>query len=494
MAGGVTAVHAGLQALRQTDLKLGLAYTTLVALGLLTMFLGAETPVAMVAALTFVVVHALYKSSLFLVVGNLDHACGTRELDRLAGLGRAMPLTASACVMAALSMAGFPPFLGFISKELKYEGALAIYDEPGLAVAAVLLANALVAALAGILIFRVFLGRREIAPSPAREVAVTLWIGPVVLASLGLLLGLAPGLIGAPLIQAAVTTMLGRAEPVKLALWHGFNVPLALSAATFVIGATLYLLHRQYRGVASRLAGFVPLGASRVYDALLRGFQALARGQTRLLQGTSLNRWMAISLAVVTAALAGLLVGGRVGLDPSVLEVSALDVGLSVLLVGGAVATVAARTRLHAICSLGITGVAIAMIFLTYGAVDVAMTQLIVETLVLVIVALVMPRLSTLGSVPRRGPWRKLRDGVLALGLGTVAAVATHAAFRGPLDRELTTFFEEKSLPGGFGRNIVNVILVDFRALDTLGEVAVVVVAALAGLGLIRGARRKGAA
>jgi multicomponent Na+:H+ antiporter subunit A len=494
VAGGVTAVHAALQALRQTDLKLGLAYTTLVALGLTTMFLGAETPVAMVAALTFVIVHALYKSSLFLVIGNVDHACGTRDLRRLAGLAAAMPATAVACVLAALSMAGFPPFLGFISKELKYEGALAIYEEPGLAVASVLIANALVAALAGILVLRVFLGRREKAPRPTHEVEFTMWIGPVVLASLGLVLGLAPGLIGKPLIQAAVTAMLGRPEPVKLALWHGLNVPLALSVATFVVGATLFLLHHHYVSVSARLARILRLDADRAYDAVLNGLQALARGQTRLIQGTSLNRWMAIVFAVVTVGLAGLLIGGRVALEPSRAGISALDVALSLLVIGGAVATVAARTRLQAICSLGVTGVAIAMLFLVYGAIDVAMTQLIVETLVLVIVALVMPRLSKLGDVPRRGRWRSLRDGLLAVGLGAVAALATHAAFRGPLDRDLTTFFEENSVAGGFGRNIVNVILVDFRALDTLGEVAVVVMAALAGLGLLRGLRRGGAA
>lgn len=489
MAGGITAVHAAVQSLRQTDLKLALAHTTLVALGLLTMFLAADTPLAMVAALTFIVVHALYKSALFLVVGIVDHECGTRDLRRLGGLARAMPVTAAACALAALSMAGFPPFLGFIGKELKYEGALAIYDEPALAVAAVLAANALVTALAGILVLRVFFGGATAAPRAPHEAPAAMWLGPAVLATLGLVLGMVPELIGAPLIQAAVTEMLGRPEPVKLALWHGFNVPLALSVATFAGGAALYLLHRRFVAVTGALARSLRLNADRAYDAVLAGALRLAAWQTELIQGTSLNRWLAATFAIVALALGALLPGALPPLDADLAGADALDLGLALLVALGAAATLAARSRLYAVCALGIVGVGVALVFLRYGAVDVAMTQLLVETLVLVIVALLMPRLPPLASAPARGTPRALRDGAIALGVGAVAAALAYAASRGPLDRELTAFFEEQSVPGGHGRNIVNVILVDFRAIDTFGEVAVVVIAALAAFALLRGMR-----
>jgi multicomponent Na+:H+ antiporter subunit A len=494
VAGGITAVHAAVQSLRQTDLKLALAYTTLVALGLLTMFLAADAALAMVAALTFIVVHALYKSALFLVIGIVDHECGTRDVRRLGGLARAMPVTAAACALAALSMAGFPPFLGFIGKELKYEGALAIYDEPALAVAAVLTANALVTALAGILVLRVFFGGATVAPRPPHEAPLAMWLGPATLATLGLVLGMMPELIGAPLIQAAVTEMLGRPEPVKLALWHGFNVPLALSVATFAAGAVLFLLHRRFVAATGALARSLRLNADRAYDAVLAGALRLAAWQTALIQGSSLNRWLAATFTIVAISLGALLPGALPPLEPSLAGADALDFGLALLIALGAAATLAARSRLFAVCALGIVGVGVALVFLTYSAVDVAMTQLLVETLVLVIVALLMPRLPPLASVPGRGWLRALRDGTIALGMGAVAAALAYAASRGPLDRELTAFFDEQSVPGGHGRNIVNVILVDFRAIDTFGEVAVVVIAALAAFALLRGVRRGGSA
>ncbi|MEO1458746.1 MAG: proton-conducting transporter membrane subunit, partial [Pseudomonadota bacterium] len=229
IVGAATMLMAGLLAIRQTDLKLALAYTSVMALGSLMMFLGSAATVAIAAAVTFLLVHALYKAALFLVVGSIDHGTGTRELARLGGLWRTMPLTSAAAVLAAGSMAGFPPFLGFIGKELKYEGALAIAEEPWPLATAAVLSNALMVGLTLVLILRVVFGRPGNTPRTPHEVSPRLWLPPLLLAALGLLCGIAPDLVGASLVQPAVTAILGRPEVVALKLWHGVNLPLLMS-------------------------------------------------------------------------------------------------------------------------------------------------------------------------------------------------------------------------------------------------------------------------
>jgi len=483
--GAVTTVFAAVLALRQTDLKLALAYTTVVALGTLTMFLGAEASVAVAAAMTFLIVHSLYKAALFMVVGNIDHRCGTRDVAKLRGLARVMPLTAIAAATAALSMAGFPPFLGFIGKELKYEGALAIASEPVLVAGAAVLANALIFAVAGIVALRPFAGPTAPKLKPVAEAPIRMWLPPMLLAGLGLTFGVAPDLIGGTLVQPAVTAVLGRPETVDLALWHGINVPLALSILTFVLGAGAYVVHVRLRAAVATVEGRIPFAADRVWDRLLDGLRWLAAAQTSVLQNGVLRRY----LFVVFAAFAGtvgvaLHATGMVVTPGDLTPLSIADWTVVALTLAGTGFTVFSRSRLAAVCALGVVGIGVALIFVLYGAPDVAITQLMVETLVVILVALVMLQLPPLmhhGTALVR--WR---DAVVAVAVGAIVAVALFAVVTGPIDRSITSFFETASVPEAFGRNIVNVILVDFRALDTLGEIAVVAVAALAAYALIR--------
>ncbi|MGK0231281.1 MAG: multicomponent Na+:H+ antiporter subunit A, partial [Gammaproteobacteria bacterium] len=205
ITGAITAVWASMMALRQTDMKLMLAWTTVMALGTLTLFLASDLRIAALAAVTFLLVHAFYKCALFLVIGNVDKSTGTRDYNKLGSLIRTMPMTAGVAVLAALSMAGFPPFLGFIGKELKYEGALAIADEPWLIVVAAVSANAMMVAIALTFVFRVFLGGQSATAIRApQEVSVLLWIGPLLLAIAGLATGIFPELIAKSIIQPAV--------------------------------------------------------------------------------------------------------------------------------------------------------------------------------------------------------------------------------------------------------------------------------------------------
>jgi multicomponent Na+:H+ antiporter subunit A len=487
IVGAVTALWASVVALRQTDLKLALAYTTVMALGTLTMFLGSEARIAIAAAITFLLVHALYKCALFLVVGCIDHGTGTREADRLGGLARAMPITTVAAAAAALSMAGFPPFLGFIGKELKYEGALAVASEPMFVAAAAVIANAMMVAVAGIVAVRPFFGPAVATAGKAHEAPLRMWLGPLVLAFLGLVFGLVPPYIGEALIQPAVSAVLGQPETVKLALWHGLNLPLALSILTMTLGIALYAGHLRVRPMLADLMDRLPITGDAAYERIKGGVIWLAKVQTAVLQGGSLRRYLFVVFAATTGVVGATLVVGDASRWPK--EWPAIPVyewGVVLLVAAGALLPILAQSRLAAIGGLGMVGSGVALIFLFYGAPDVAITQLLVEVLFLVIMAVILLKLPRFVGQGHSGRAGRTRDLVLAASGGAVMTLLLLAVLDSPMSFHLTRFFEVSSVPEGHGRNIVNVILVDFRALDTLGEIIVVAVAALGAFALIK--------
>jgi len=234
--GSITTLWGALQALAPSDLKRVLAYTTMMALGILTMFLGGQTTPALTAAITFLLVHALYKASLFLAVGSIDHQTGTRQLDRLGGLWRAMPLTAMAVAAAIMSMAGFPLFFGFIGKEIMYKGALTETIFPVFATTAALFSNALMTGVAGIILLGVFFRSRQSALPVVREVPWTMWFGPSIMGGLTILFGIIPWWVSANLVEPAVLAFHSTREEIHLKLFHGFNTPLLLSIITLTLG------------------------------------------------------------------------------------------------------------------------------------------------------------------------------------------------------------------------------------------------------------------
>jgi multicomponent Na+:H+ antiporter subunit A len=486
LGGGATMVLAAVLALRQTDLKLALAHTSVMALGALVMFLGAEATIAMAAAMTFLIVHALYKASLFLMVGAIDHATGTREIARLGGLFRRMPMTSIAAVLAAGSMAGFPPFLGFVGKELKYEGALAIAEEPLVLAGAAVLANALMVALALVIVFRVVFGRAGETPKEPREAPALMWLGPLLLALGGLVCGIAPDLVGRTLVQPAVTAIVGEPQVVKLKLWHGVNVPLLMSFATVAIGVAGFALYRPL----GRLIVLIPAWSDRAWDGLLAVVATSFAAVTRAIQPGSLRVYLGVTFAAVAALpLGGLLLGGGLAMPPTGAPDPA-GIGAVALAAAGALLAALARRRIAAIGGLGAVGTGVAMLFVIHGAPDVAITQLLVDVMLIVLIAAMMHRLPELG--PRTGG--RARDALIAGGVGVAVAALTLAVTAEPFRSDVTAAMEAMSVPEAKGRNIVNVILVDFRALDTFGEIVVVAAAALGALALIRMRPRSGEA
>ena len=484
LVGAATAVMAAVMALRQTDLKLALAYTTLVALGTLTMFLGSDNTVAVAAAITFILVHSFYKAALFMVVGIVDHQAGTRDLHALGGLAGRLPITFVAALAAGLSMAGFPPFLGFIGKELKYEGALAIASEPLLVAGAAVFANALMVAVAATVVLKPFIGSRPAALATTREAPASLWLGPLLLAALGLTFGLAPGLLADTLVQPAVTAILGRPETVKLKLWHGVNVPLLLSVLTLALGIAVFVWQRRMRDLLSRAARWLPLSADRLWDGALAALRRGAYLHTRWLQHGVLQGYLLVVFAAVAASLLWVLLrGGGLPVPLAWPHLTVKEWAALALVLAGTLAAAGCRAPLTAICSLGAMGVGIALIYLFFGAPDVAITQLLVETLFLVLVAMTLHRLPLADEV--RAPRVRVGHALLAAAVGIAVTLAMLLVLQQPFDSPTQSYFERAAVPEAFGRNIVNVILVDFRALDTFGEVVVVLIAAVGAAALL---------
>lgn len=476
-AGAATMLLGAIWALRQTDLKLMLAWTTLMALGLMTLLLGIGTPAAVTAAVGFLVVHALYKAALFLAVGMIEKGAGSRSYPDLGGLRRVMPVTTSVVALAAAAMAGLPPFLGFIAKELVYEsssGSVAL-------TAAVLLANALMVACAGMVAFRPFAGvQRSSNPRPG-DPGWGLRLGPLVLAALGLGFGLLPMLAEAWLIAPMHRSVAGVPLEGHLALWHGLGLSLGLSVATWALGLGLYLgLDRLRDGLAAaeprlpRTEGW--------YDAAMAGLFAAARRVTTATQTGRATGYLRVTFAALAVLIWGALVSGPIAW-PSLAALGAatfIDWAIIAIVLASIVIVLTTHSRLTAIAALGGVGTGIAFIFILYGATDVAMTQLFVEILIVVFLGLAMVRLPTAGDLPfRRG------DALVAAVLGLGATVSVLAVLGTPLDLYLSQFFEARSYPEAHGRNIVNVILVDFRGFDTLGEISVIVIAAIASVAVL---------
>jgi multicomponent Na+:H+ antiporter subunit A len=469
----------------QTDLKRLLAYTTVSGLGMLTLLIGISTELSAQAAMIFLLVHALYKAALFLGVGTLDHEAGTRDLGRLGGLARAMPLTAAAVAVSAVSMAGLPPLFGFMAKEFFYEAKHEAPHVGQLVTVLSFLGSAFVAAAAGLVGWRAFLGpKRGETPRTPHEGPPALWVGPILLAIISTLLGLLPEQLAIPLIQPAATAVHGEGTTLVLQPWMGMSPAFVQSLLMLAVGVVLYLAHDRVLSFSDPLKRLAAWGPARAYRASLAGVVAFAKWQTRLLQNGVLSTYVVIVVGT-TVGLAGWVLFSRVGSVPLTLDgVRFHELAAAVAIVVGAVLLVRARSILFGVAALGVVGYGMALVFLFFGGPDLALTQFAVETLTVVLFVLVLRRLPLLRPLPSR--LQRARDAVVALAGGAVMAGIVLVAAGVQQETPLKDYYAEASVPLAHGRNIVNVMLVDFRALDTLGEITVLAVAALGVLGLLR--------
>lgn len=480
MIGAVTMLISAYLTVQQIDAKLILAYATVSLLGMLTMLLGLGSRRAVEAAMTYLLAHALYKGALFLVVGVVDHAAGARTLDQLRGLGRAMPITAAAAALAALSMAGIPPLLGYLGKEKLYEATLEASSGFSFLIWAAVLTSLLFVVAAVMVGIQPFMGKKTRAPHKPHEAAASLWLSPLLLAGAGLCLGWWPELITQPLVSPAVAAVLGRSTEVTLQLWHGVTLVFTLSVMTVAVGLGLYY----GRGVLSWLNALTaPLfrwGPAWWYEKALTGLFCMAHLQTGLLQNGSLRIYLFIVIAALLAVSGYTFVSYA---EPPPLigwsNVFFYELGLAVLILLATGLAVRSRSRLGVIVPLGVVGYSVALFFIFFGAPDLAKTQILIETLTVIFFIFVLQRLPRFAALQR--PLRRTRDLCLALAVGVWITALVLAVSSAPVSHRLAHYFTEHSVPAAHGRNIVNVILVDFRSFDTLGEITVF---AIAGLGV----------
>lgn len=484
-AGGFTMVYAAFQGLFRTDLKGILAYSTLAALGMLVFLTGLGTDATLTAALTFLLVHALYKAALFLIAGILDHSAGSRDVTRLRGLGRAMPLVAAAGLLAALSNAGVPPMFGFVGKDLVYAATL---EHPWWAwtlTGAALLTNAL-------LFWAGFqAGWRPFSGAPSGELGLQhapdarLWAPPLLLGALSVAFGLWPGGPGEWLVRPGLTAV-GGGELIPLALWHGWNPVLALSLVTLALGALLYRFLPASPAREKAWSRWNILSPEHLMRRVFTGFQAFGAAWTRFFQNGYLRSYI-LTILVFLSTTMGWLLFTRFRLDLSlrqVLELTIYEVTILVIMALAVLFTVFTRSRLVAVAALGVVGYALCLLFVFYSAPDLAMTQFSIDTLTVILFVLVLYRLPVYLKLSETR-WR-IRDGILASFFGLLVFLLILEVLNEPVYREVGDFYAANAYILARGKNVVNVILVDYRGLDTLVEISVLVIAAIGVFGLLK--------
>ena len=481
LVGIITMLYGAWFALMKTDLKGILAFSTVSHLGLITVLLGIGSPMAILAALFHILNHATFKAALFMSAGIIDHETGTRELKQLGGLKKAMPVTALLTTLAAASMAGVPLFNGFLSKEMFFTEALATPVLGGLSwllPALATLGGILSVAYSLRLVHAVFFKPAREAPPKSPHEPPHLMRFPVeILVALCVVVGLFPAFMATGLLELASQAVIGSPLDFHLAIWHGVNLPLIMSLLAFVVGIALYWRYGEVRRFTQQFAG---VDARRVFERMLVSMGYRAEQLIAKLEGNSLQRyvgWLWLG-ALVMGGIGLVQITDLTGAAGNQELDGILILGAGMLMFGGVATAATHRYRLISLLMLSVVGLFVALTFARFSAPDLALTQLSVEVVTMILLMLALFFLPQ--KTPRESsPLRNVRDMLLAGTLGLVIASLNYAV----MTREtlsISSFFVENSKPGGGGYNVVNVILVDFRGFDTLGEITVLAIAGLA--------------
>nr|WP_255711456.1 MULTISPECIES: Na+/H+ antiporter subunit A [unclassified Corynebacterium] len=490
--GGFTMLLGGWMALKQRDLKLILAYGTVSQLGFITTVIGVGSREATMAGLAITFAHSLFKATLFMIVGAIDHTTGTRDIHELSGLGRKQPLLATLAIISAASMAGIPPLFGFVAKETALDAILheeLLTGMPGkITLVALVVGSILTMAYSLYFVYGAFATKGQPwadGQSPAvrdmHSPGPKLWLSPAVLTACTVGFGVVPAALSAP-INEYLDVRFPDVEGSELALWHGFTVPLALSGVIIFAGAIMFW----QRDVVAKAQFERPaLGdANAVWDTIM---DTLRRWSLKLTASTQRGS-LTINLAVIFTFLAVVPLAALILGDSNNIRMQVWDnvwQGLAVTVMAGlAFFAAVQRNRLSGVILVGLTGYFMALIFVLHGAPDLALTQALVETIVMVVFMLVLRKMPT--ETEQRNEDNRLRAW-LAIGTGVSVVTVAMTAMSARVAEPISKYMPELAYEIGHGRNTVNVLLVDLRAADTFGETLVLVVAATGIASLIFG-------
>jgi len=489
-AGMATLLLGAFTAFFKHDLKALLAYSTISHLGLVTLLFGFSSPLAAVAAIFHIINHATFKASLFMVAGIVDHETGTRDMRRLGGLLPFMPHTATLAMVASAAMAGVPLLNGFLSKEMFFERAIV----DGMPLSLIL---PVLATLGGVFsvayslrfVADVFFGKRNELPKEPHEPPRFMKIPVDILVVLCLAVGIVPMIVVAPILASAVLGTLQTPLPeYSLALWHGFNMPLTMSLIAFILGIFMYtkksILFEWYGKVLGNVDARIPYGF-----IVERSFEMAQKFHNFFHRGIMRPSVYGFIIAAICVGIAGFnysdapLLGQR-----EFMPVDWISIIVTAILVIATFATLFFhRQRLLALIILGVVGLIVALVFIKFSAPDLALTQLSVEVVTVVLILLALYYLPPF--TPKESSPIKLRSDIILSVLGGIGVFVLTLAV---LSRDYVTigdYFLANSLLGGGGTNVVNVILVDFRGFDTLGEITVLGIAGISIFALLQGLR-----
>jgi len=483
ITGAITMVWGAFKAFQQDDLKRVLAYTTISALGIFFMMTGIGGKASINAVLIYVLAHALYKGALFLAAGNIDHQAGTRSIAQLSDLRSKMPYTAAIVILACASMAGIFPFVGFVGKESLY-GALYHSGNEWATVYLVLLflASTFFTAVTIDIVYSALLKKGKLNDQQIREASIFMITTPMLLVVAGLVVGIIPGVMIEPLLQWSAASVTGAQPSMHLKLWHGFNFVFLLSMVTLIFGTGLFLMRRPLR----KFRKVYWLESDFIYDKMLLGITQMSRYLTRVIQNGFLRNYIAMVLLVFSFVVVYVVIDGSV-IHPIVFEsllegIQIYELVIIAFITMAVIFLFKTRSRLIVTATFGIVGYSIALAYTLFSAPDVAITQFLAETLTLILLVLILHRLPSYTLKKRIAHIKYLP---VALLFGVVMNFTSFIMLNQEKDSALKTYFLEKSISEGKGLNAVNVILVDFRALDTLGEITVLTVTMLGIIALL---------
>lgn len=484
--GSVTMVYAAIQIVSKTDLKAILAYSTISALGVMVFLTGLGTNKAILAASVFILVHALYKATLFLITGIIDHKTHTRDIRKLAGLNKVLMPIAIIGFLAALSNGGVPPTFGFLGKDLIYEAALEAEKWNWILTGLAVFTNILLFYSGFQVGVKPFIGKLPTEYEKITMPKPQLWIPPAILALLSIIIGIFPLLIQNSLVVPTLTALQVAEDALHLKLWHGFNLVLGLSMFTILIGLLIYF---RMKPSDKRIAFFERCETFSPKTVVLKGgfiFEKLSLKWTNFFQNGYLRNYINTILLFVVFLLGFLLIS-HIQLKVNFEEMTAItfpELATLIILIISVLFAVITQSRLAAVAALGIVGLSISLIFLFYSAPDLAMTQFSIDTLTMILFVLVLYRLPKYLNLTN--PRNRIKDIVIATTFGTLIALLALEVWQVTNTNEISQFYAENAYTMAKGKNVVNVILVDFRGIDTLMESVVLTIAALGVYSLLK--------